>query len=334
MRMNRRTLLATPLLLASGARAQTAAGPIAGGRSIRIVVPFPPGGAVDLLGRLLADRLGPALGNTITVDNRGGAGGNIGMDAVAKAAPDGTTLGIGSNGTLIANEFLYSRLPFNPRTDFTPVNRVTTGTVMCVVNANTARERGWNSFRDLIAWSKANPDQVSMGSSGVGTTSHFMIALVNQRSGARITHVPYRGGGPAITDLLAGTIDMMFDVMPALMPHVRAGRINALAVGSADRLGILPDVPGMKDHADLGLGEIDMQSWNGIVGPAGMAPEVTARLHAALKTLSADQSYIDRLTPLGYGAVSDDSAAAFAAYIEADRPRWKAIVELSGARVE
>jgi tripartite-type tricarboxylate transporter receptor subunit TctC len=333
MTMNRRGLLAAPLLLASGARAQTA-GPVAGGRPIRIVVPFPPGGAVDILGRLLAERLSPLLGNTFTVDNRGGAGGNIGMDAVAKAAPDGTTLGIGSNGTLIANEFLYARLPFNPRTDFTPVNRVTTGTVLCVVNANTARERGWNSFRDLIAWSKANPEKVSMGSSGVGTTSHFMISLVNQRAGARITHVPYRGGGPAITDLLAGTIDMMFDVMPALMPHVRAGRINALAVGSANRLAILPDVPGMKDHADLGLGEIDMQSWNGIVGPAGMPPDVTARLHAALKTLSTDTAFIEKLAPLGYGTVSDDSAAAFASFIEANRPHWKAIVELSGARVE
>lgn len=330
MRLSRRTLLAAPALVAAlPARAQ-----IAGGRPIRLVVPFPPGGAVDLLGRLLAERLQPITGNQFVVDNRGGAGGNIGMDNVAKSPADGTTIGIGSTATLMANEFLYSRLPFNPRTDFSLVSRVTNGTVLAVVNANTARERNWNSFRDLIAWSRANPEKVTMGSSGVGTTSHFMISMVNERTGAQITHVPYRGGGPAITDLVAGTIDMMFDVMPALMPHVNAGRFKALAVGSADRLGILPDVPGMKDHADLGLGDVDMQTWNGIVGPAGMPADVVAALGDALRRLAADASYVEKLAPLGYAALSDPNPAAFAAVIAAERPRWQAIVQKSGARVE
>jgi tripartite-type tricarboxylate transporter receptor subunit TctC len=332
--IRRRVLLASALAGPAVVARRSSAQPIAGGRPIRLVVPFPPGGAVDLLGRLLSERMQPFLGNQIVVDNRGGAGGNIGMDNVAKSPPDGTTIGIGSTATLIANEYLYTRLPYNPRTDFSLVSRVTNGTVLCVVNARTARERGWTTFRDLIAWSKANPDKVSMGSSGVGTTSHFMISLVNERTKAGITHVPYRGGGPAITDLLAGTIDMMFDVMPALMPHVAAGRIVPLAVGSADRLAILPEVPGMKDLADLGLGDIDMQTWNGIVGPAGMPAEAVAALGDTLRRLAADAAYVERLAPLGYTALADASPAAFAAVIEAERPRWEAIVKLSGARVE
>lgn len=335
--IRRRTLLAAPALgaaLPPGLLAGTARAQIAGGRPVRIVVPFPPGGAVDLLGRLLAERLSAILGNQFVVDNRGGAGGNIGMDNVAKSPPDGTTIGIGSTATLMANEFLYARLPFNPRTDFSLVSRVTNGTVLAVANANTARERGWNSFRDLIAWSRANPEKVTMGSSGVGTTSHFMISMVNEKTGAGITHVPYRGGGPAITDLVAGTIDMMFDVMPALMPHVNAGRFRALAVGSAERLAILPDVPGMKDHADLGLGDVDMQTWNAIVGPAGMPPEIVQALGDALRRLAADPSYVERLAPLGYTALSDPNPATVAAIIEAERPRWQEIVRRSGARVE
>ena len=327
--------LAAPALALRQASAQPVAGaPIAGGRAIKLVVPFPPGGAVDLLGRLLAERLQPVLGNQIVVDNRGGAGGNLGADNVAKSAPDGTTLGLLSSTVLAANEFLYAKLPFNVRTDFTPITRTTWGTVLCVVNADTARARGWTSFRDLIAWSKANPDKVSMGSSGVGTTSHFMISLVNARTGAGITHVPYRGGGPGITDLLAGTIDMMFDVMPALMPHVHAGRVIPLAVGSRDPLPILPGVPAMRDFADLGLGDIDMVNWNAVTGPAGLPPDVTETLFRALRQVVEDPSFAEKLSPLGYFAVCDANPASLARLIEQERVRWEAIVKLSGARVE
>ncbi len=268
------------------------------------------------------------------VDNRGGAGGNIGADAVAKSAPDGTTVGLPGGSILCANEFLYSKLPYKPRTDFTPICRTTWGTVLCVVNVDTARARGWSNFRDLILWSKAHPEQVTMGSSGIGTTSHFTIALVNARTGAQITHVPYRGGGPALTDLIAGTIDMMFDVMPALMPHVNAGRFLPLAVGSRERLPILPDIPAMKDFADLGLGDIDMVSWNAVTGPAGMPADVVATLHRALKGVAEDPAVQEKLAPLGYFTVADESPEALARFIEQERPRWEAIVKLSGARVE
>ncbi|MFB9969618.1 Bug family tripartite tricarboxylate transporter substrate binding protein [Pseudoroseomonas cervicalis] len=221
-------LAALPLLPAA-ALGQSAP-PAAESRPLRLVVPFPPGGALDLLARLLAERLGPALGRTVLVDNRAGAGGVLGADAVAKAAPDGATIGLLGLTTWTAMPFMFSRLPFDPAKDFTPLSLISAGSLLCVVNAETAASRGWSDFRALIAWARANPDKVTMGSSGTGTSSHLCLAAVNKATGAGILHVPYRGGGPAIQDLLSGNIDMMFDVMPALMPHVASGKLKALAV--------------------------------------------------------------------------------------------------------
>jgi tripartite-type tricarboxylate transporter receptor subunit TctC len=337
MPARRRTLLRTaaaPLLAglaAEGARAQ----PIAGGRTIRIIVPFPPGGAIDILGRLLADRLPAQLGGqTVVVENRAGAGGMLGADAVAKAAPDGTTIGIIGVTTLCAFPFLHSRMPFDPQKDLTPVTQITDGSLLCVVNADTARRQGWTDFRALIAWSRANPEQVRMGSSGTGTSSHLNIAAINHLTGARILHVPYRGGGPAIQDLLSGTIDMMFDVMPALVPHVQSGRFKALAVSSAERVPSLPDVPGMKEFADLGLGDHSVVTWNAIMTAPGTPEPVVAQLERALKAVAADPGFVERLRPLGYGTVVSESPAALRRLIEAETPKWRRFVEISGARLD
>ncbi|OYW10366.1 MAG: transporter, partial [Rhodospirillales bacterium 12-71-4] len=236
-------------------------------RPIRIVVPFPPGGAVDITGRLLAERLQPLLGQPVTIDNRGGAGGNIGGDAVAKAQPDGSTLLLGTATILAANKFLFRRsMPFDPVKDLAPITRVTTGTVLLVVNA----DRPWRSFAELVAAAKRDPGGITMGSSGTGAVSHLTLARINAAAGMEITHVPYRGGGPAITDLLAGTIDMMFDVIPALMPHVRSGRFRPLAVGSAARVTYVPELRGVPGMSELLPGQgIDMQSWYAVNAPAG-----------------------------------------------------------------
>jgi tripartite-type tricarboxylate transporter receptor subunit TctC len=327
------TILATAsTAMPSAPRAQ----PIAGGRPVRIIVPFPPGGAVDIQGRLLADRLGPAIGGgqTVVVENRSGAGGMLGADAVAKAAPDGTTIGLIGVTTLCAAQYLYSRLPFDPAKDLAPVTQISTGALLCVVNADTASRNRWADFRALVAWSKAHPDQVRMGSSGTGTTSHLNIEAINRFAGARILHVPYRGGGPAINDLLAGTIDMMFDVMPALMPHVESGKFKALAVSSAQRLDILPEVPSMRDFADLGLGEMDVQTWNAIMTAPGTPEPVVARLAQAVKAVAAQPEFVQRMRPIGYQTVVSESPAALAAKIEAERPRWQRLVEISGARLD
>jgi len=330
----RSLLLAGGVLLASPTIAPALAQPVAGGRPVRLIVPFPPGGAVDILGRLLAERLGPALGQNVVVENRGGAGGNIGADAVAKAAPDGTTLGLIGVTTLCAAPALYKTLPFDPQKDLAPVSQITTGALMCVVNAETAERRGWRDFATLIAWSRANPEAVKMGSSGTGTTSHLVISAVNQATGAQITHVPYRGGGPAINDLLSGTIDMMFDVMPALMPHVQSGRFRALAVSSGTRLEILPEVPGMADFAALGLGGIDIQSWNAVMTAAGTPPAVVARLAEAVRAVAAEPAFIERLRPLGYTVITSASPEALAAKVREETPRWQRLVQASGAQLD
>ncbi|MGK7868268.1 Bug family tripartite tricarboxylate transporter substrate binding protein [Falsiroseomonas sp. E2-1-a20] len=301
-------------------------------RPIRLVVPFPPGGAVDITGRLLAERLQPILGQPITIDNRGGAGGNIGGDAVAKAQPDGYTLLLGTATILAANKFLFRRsMPFDPLKDLTPVTRVTTGTVLLVVNA----QRPWRSFADLVAAAKQAPGRITMGSSGTGTVSHLTLTKVNAAAGIDITHVPYRGGGPAIADLLSGTIDMMFDVIPALMPHVREGRFRALAVGSADRVTYVPelrDVPGMGEL--LPNQGIDMQSWYAVNAPAGTPAPIVGRLHEALVRVVRSDDFKARMEPLGFTPVADDSPAAYGQYLQQQEQFWKALVEASGATLD
>ncbi len=328
MRLLRRTLLASAL--AAPALAQ----PIAGGRSIKLVVPFPPGGAVDILGRLVGERLGPVLGQTVVVENRGGAGGNIGADAVARAPADGSTIGIIGVTTLCAAPTLYKTLSFDPQKDLAPVSQITTGAVLCVVNAATAAKHGWRDFPSMIAWAKAHPGEVRMGSSGTGTTSHLTIEAVNRATSAQITHVPYRGGGPAISDLLAGTIDMMFDVMPALMPHVEAGRFKALAVSSAKRLPFLPDIPGLAEFTALGLGHIDIQSWNAIMSSGGTPEPVLARLNQAMRQLAQVPEFAERLRPLGYTVLTSETPAALAAVIRAETPRWQELVRTSGVTLD
>ncbi|WP_426956376.1 Bug family tripartite tricarboxylate transporter substrate binding protein [Muricoccus radiodurans] len=326
----RRTLLQAAALLPLPfvARAQ-AAWPT---RPVRIIVPFAPGGAVDITGRLLAERLQPVLGQSVLVDNRGGAGGNIGADAVAKAEKDGYTILLGSASILAANKYLYRRsMPLDPIRDLAPVTRVTTGTVLLVVNA----QRPWRTFAELVAAAKADPGKLSMGSSGTGTVSHLTLSSVNRAAGMDITHIPYRGGGPAITDLLTGTIDMMFDVIPALMPHVREGRFRALAVGSADRVTYVPelrDVPGMKEV--LPGSNIDMQSWYAINAPAGTPAPVVARLHQALVQVARGDDFKARLEPLGFTPVWDESPEAYGRYLTQQDALWRGLVEQSGATLD
>ena len=323
------TALAAPAML-SPALAQ----PVGGGRTVRLIVPFPPGGAIDILGRLMAERMGPALGQNVVVDNRGGAGGIIGADAVAKGDKDGTMFGLIGVTTLAAFPYMTARLPFDPVRDLAPVSQITDGALLCVVNAETARRRGWTDFRKMVEWSRANPEQVKMGSSGSGTSSHLNIEAINNYANAKILHVPYRGGGPAINDLLAGTIDMMFDVMPALVPHVESGRFLAFAVSSKARLAILPEIPGMGDFADLGLGDHNVVTWNAIMAPGGTPDAVIQRLHQAVLAVAADTGFQNRLKPLGYGTVTSANPAALTALVEQERPQWRRLVEISGARLD
>jgi tripartite-type tricarboxylate transporter receptor subunit TctC len=225
-------------------------------------------------------------------------------------------------------------LPFDPQRDLAPVSAITTGAVLCVVNADTARRNGWADFPALVAWGRANPDAVRMGSSGTGTTSHLTIEAVNRATGARITHVPYRGGGPAINDLVSGTIDMMFDVMPALMPHVEAGRFKPLAVSSAKRLPILPDVPGLAEWSALGLGDLDIQTWNAVMTARGTPEPIVRTLFEAVRQVAGQAEFVERLRPLGYTVHTSESPAALAARVREETPRWEGLVRASGARLD
>jgi len=329
MNAPRRALLGAALAapLAAPAVAQTWPS-----RPVRIVVPFPPGGAVDITGRLLAERMQPLLGVSVVVENRGGAGGNLGGDLVAKAEPDGYTILLGTASILAANKFLYRRsMPFDPIRDLAPVTRVVTGTVLLVVNAR----RPWQTFAELVAAARANPGRISMGSSGTGTVSHLTLASINRAAGMDITHVPYRGGGPAIVDLVAGNVDMMFDVIPALMPHVREGRFRPLAVGSAQRVTYVPelrDVPGMAEV--LPQSGIDMQSWYAVNAPARTPAPVLARLHEVITRIARSDEFKGRMEPLGFTPVTDESPAAYGAYLAQQERMWQGLVEASGATLE
>jgi tripartite-type tricarboxylate transporter receptor subunit TctC len=325
---HRRTLLAAGLAMPIAAHGQTWAPT----RPARIVVPIAPGGALDITARLLAERLTPLLGQQVVVENRAGAGGNIGAQHVAQSERDGHTIMLAAANTLAGNKWLYgNRMPIEPTRDLAPVTRVSTGTILLVVNA----QRPWRTFAELIAFARANPGRVTMGSSGTGTTSHLYIETLKRRAGVDITHVPYRGGGPAIQDLVAGNIDMMFDVMPALMPHVREGRFRALAVGSAQPVSYVPGIESVPGMATLLPGSgIDAQVWYAVTAPGGTPAPILERWHALLGQVVRAPDFGGRLTPLGFQPVLDDSPAAFLEFWRAQEVVWRGLVELSGATAE
>jgi tripartite-type tricarboxylate transporter receptor subunit TctC len=299
---------------------------------LRIVVPFPPGGAADITARLLTEHMSPALGQPIVVENRPGAGGNIAAEVVARAAPDGHTLFLGGATILLANKYLYrSAMPFDTWRDLAHVSRVSVGSTLLVVNAN----RPWRTAQELVAAAKAAPGRITSGSSGIGTISHLTISKFAKTAGIELNHVPYRGLAPGLNDLLAGTIDMLFDGMPALMPHVREGRLRALLVGSQERVTYvagIEQVPGMKET--FPGSDMDMSFWYSINTTAGTPPDAIRRLHAATLAAARNQDYGQKLLPLGFTAVWDESPEAFLAFMRAQEPVWRDLVEVSGAKLD
>jgi tripartite-type tricarboxylate transporter receptor subunit TctC len=326
----RRSLLLAALAAPAVARAQGSAG--FPQRPLRIIVPFPPGGAADLTARLLTDPMSAVLGQPIVVENRPGAGGNIAAEATARAAPDGHTLFLGGATILLANRYLYrSAMPFDTWRDLAHVSRVSVGTTLLVVNAN----RPWRTVQELVAAAKAAPGRITSGSSGIGTISHLTISKFMRTAGIEVNHVPYRGLAPGLNDLLAGTIDMLFDGMPALMPHVREGRLRALCVGSQERVTYVPGIehlPGMKEV--FPGSDMDMAFWYSINTTAGTPPEAIRRLHEATLAAARSEEYGRRLLPLGFTAIWDESPEEFLAYMRAQEPVWRDLVEVSGAKLD
>lgn len=288
-------------------------------RPLRIVAPFPAGGLVDVLARAVGDELAKTLGQPVIVENKPGAGGNIGADAVAKAEPDGYTLLMTSPGIQSINQFLYKSMPFDPETAFEPVSLVADMPMLVLVHPKT----GIRSLKDFIAAAKAHPNKLNFGSAGMGTTGHLGQALLVHVAGVEVTHVPYRGAAPAVTDLVAGHIDGVVDNPPIVMPHIKAGAITALAVAAKERLAVLPDVP---TSVEAGLPEWQASSWFGIMVPAGTSKEIISRLHSEIVKALKQPSMQRFITESGIKLVGN-TPDEFAQLIVDERKKWGGIIK-------
>jgi len=295
-------------------------------KPIRIVVPFPAGGTTDILARAVAQKLTETGGQPVVVDNRPGAGGNIGAELVAKSAPDGYTLLMGTVGTHAINPGLYAKMPYDHQRDFAPVILVAGVPNVLVVHPAVPV----NSVQELIAYGKANPGRLNFASSGSGTSIHLSGELFKTMSGVQMTHIPYKGSAPALADLLGGQVQLMFDNLPSALPHIKAGKLRALAVTSAQRAPALPDVPTV---AEAGLPGFEASSWFGLLAPAGTPKEIIAKLNAEVATWLATPAARDKLTAQGANAVGN-SPDEFTQYIAAETVKWQKVVKESGAKVE
>lgn len=320
--ISRRLAIASLAVIPAGAaRAQTWPA-----RPIRLVVPFAPGGASDVLGRVIAEPLGRRLGQPVVVENRTGAAGNIGAETVAKAAPDGHTLLLGFDGTLTINPAIYPRLPFDPVRDFAPITKLADVPVLITTHPGFAPR----TVTELVAEARRRPGEVTFSSAGVGSTGHLAGELLKQRAGIDMTHVPYRGGGQALADLLAGRIDLLFAAIPATAPAVAQGTLRAMAVTSRARSPALPDVPTV---AEGGYDGFDVASWYGLLAPAGTPAAVIARTHGASIASLAEPEVQTRFRDNGAEPVGN-APQAFAEEIAAGIARWAAIVRAAGIRIE
>jgi tripartite-type tricarboxylate transporter receptor subunit TctC len=294
-------------------------------RYVRLIVPFAPGGANEVTARNLAVKLGEIWGQQVVIENRPGASGNVGAEAAMRAAPDGYTIFVGSFPQVI-NRFLYPSLGFDILTDFAPVMMIgVTPTLMCVPNSSPA-----DTVAAFIAHAKANPGKLTYASSGIGTATHLSGQLLKRIAGIDMTHVPYRGGAPAITDLISGRIDLMFNVISSVLPQVRAGQMRGLAVTSAQRLPAAPEFPTM---AEAGVAGYDVAAWFGLFVPAKTPPELVRKIHDDSASALADTGVRERLEQLGvllYGSTPE----AFTAYLKAEIDRWGPFIKQAGISLQ
>ncbi|MDH0047971.1 MULTISPECIES: tripartite tricarboxylate transporter substrate binding protein [Comamonas] len=316
-------------LLAAAATLAVAGGAAAQGafpsKPINIIVPFSAGGTTDILARIVGQYLGEELGQPVIIDNRPGAGGNIGGMAASRSPADGYTLFMGTVGTHAINQSLYSKMPFDPIKDFAPLSRV--ATVPNLLVANPAQP--FKNVKELIAYAKANPGKVNFGSSGSGSSVHLSGELFKSMTKVDMVHVPYKGSAPAMTDLLGNQISVMFDNMPSAIQHVRSGKLRPIAVTTAKRSRELPDVPTI---AEAGVPGYEATSWFGLWAPVKTPADVQQKLHAALVKVLKNPAVIKKIEDQG-GDVVIDTQAQFDAYIKSEAAKWGKVVKESGAQV-
>lgn len=295
-------------------------------KAIRLVVPFPAGGGADILARSVTPKMAQALGQPIVVENRPGAGGNLGTEFVAKSAPNGYTLVFGHNGTFGINHGLYARTGFDPIKDFAPIGRIGRVAVILAVHPDVPAK----TVKELLAYLKANPGKVTFASAGNGTTSHIAGEMFKTAAGVDIVHVPYKGNGPAMIDLLAGRVNMVIDVMPSAYPNVKAGKLRGLAVTTLTPVAGAPELPTLDAS---GLPGFDLSAWDGLWAPAGTPRPIIDRLNAALRVALTDPQTRDGLLARG-AETMPGPPEDLARLVATELPRWANAVRRSGAKID
>ena len=293
---------------------------------VKVIVPFPPGSTPDIVGRTLAAKLQDAFGQPFVVENRTGAGGNIGTEAVAKAPADGYTLLIGITGPIATNKYLYKSLPYDPEKDLAPISLLASAPQMLVVTP----QLNVDTFRAFIDHARAHPGKISYGSVGSGSASHLTMELLKSETKIDVVHVPYRGFPPAVTDMLAGNIQAMFAIIPGVLPHVRAGKMKALAVTALKRSPLAPEVPSV---AELGLPQLESLPWIGLLAPAATPPEVLERLSSETMRRMQAAEVRDLLGRQGFDVVAS-TPAEFRRWIRAESDKWSRVIRASGATAD
>ena len=302
-------------------------------KPVRIVVPFAPGGTTDILARALVPDLSRAFGQQFIVDNRAGAGGNVGAEIVARAPGDGYTLLMGTVGTHGINRALYAKLTYDPIKDFAPVTLLAAVPNVMVMNADKAKALGVKNVQDFIRVAKASPGKMNMASSGNGTSIHLAGELFKSMTGTYMLHLPYRGSGPALMDMVAGNADVMFDNLPSSMAQIKAGKLTALAVTSGERSAALPDVPTVEQAGGPALKGYEASSWFGLLAPAGTPPDIVNRIQQEVAKALASPAMKERL--LAQGAIpGGNTPAEFTRHIDNEHRKWAGVVKASGAKVD
>jgi tripartite-type tricarboxylate transporter receptor subunit TctC len=316
-------VLALALLAVSNGRVHAQAFPV---KPVRIIVPFPPGGGNDVIARVVAQQMSDRIGQPVVVENRAGANGMVGLEVLAKSPADGYTIGTGAAGPMAVNPSLYEKIPYDPIRDFAPITNMVNFPLLLVTHPSLPVK----SVRDLLALARARPDQLSYASPGSGNSGHLAGELFNFLAGVKITHVPYKGAGPAVQDLVGGHVQLMYSSIPSVLPFVENKRLNAIAVGNLKRIPSLPNVPTI---AESGVPGFEAYSWVGMVAPANTPRDVVMRLNREIVTILQQKDVAEKLTQ--QGAIPDfGTPEQFAAYIKAEIEKWGTIVRRAKIRAD